>query len=188
VSTDRALRTLVPLFALIGVTAAPAAVIVPLVEQTGSPPWAVGPLLAADGLGVIAGLRFVETRTVDQQRALIGPLAVLGMAPQACFMLNPSQPILLGALLAVSGIGQAYFSLALGEITTRVPDTLSGITNGLLNTVLRVGQGLGAIAAGVLAARFSAVVAVALLGLLGLLLAAACSVTWRQALRADSLA
>jgi hypothetical protein len=61
---------------VIGFTAVPDAIIVPFARQIGAPTWVVGPLLAADCVGVVVGARLVEARSPARQRALIGPLAM----------------------------------------------------------------------------------------------------------------
>jgi MFS family permease len=178
--TDRALRALALLITVIGVTAVPDAVIVPLAAQAGAPSWVIGPLLAADCFGLVLAAWFVEAKPAARQRFLIVPLAMLSMVPLALFALRP-QPILMGALLVVSGAGSAYLPLAIGEFTERIRADVAGTANGLVNAALRASQGVAAIAAGVLAQRFSASMAVATVGLCGVLLTGVCALHWRRA-------
>lgn len=178
--TDRALRALALLITVIGVTAVPDAVIVPLAAQAGAPSWAIGPLLAADCFGLVFAAWFVEAKPAARQRLLIAPLAMLSMVPLALFVIRP-QPILMGSLLVVSGAGSAYLPLAIGEFTERIRAEVAGTANGLVNAALRASQGVAAIAAGVLAQRFSAAMAVAVVGLCGVLLTGVCALHWRRA-------
>ena len=180
ITADPAMRSLTILIAAIGFTAVPDAIIVPFAEQIGVPTWVVGPLLAADCVGVVVGARLVEARSPARQRALIGPLAMASAAPLALFALRPNA-WLAGALLIASGIGSAYLPLAAGELTERVPDRIAGATNGLLNVVLRVSQGVAAIAAGLTAQALSPTWTIAGAGGLGLALAGACARRWRRA-------
>lgn len=180
---DRPVRLLSGLVLLVGFTAVPDGVIVPLAEQSGAPSWAVGPLLAADCLGLVLGARWVTGCAPDRQRALIAPLSVLSVAPLALFALRPS-PVLMGALLIASGVGAAYLALAAGEVTERVPHHAAGSVNGLLGAGLRAGQGLAVVTGGVLAQYLkSAAVAVALTGVVGVLLVGWCALSWHRTLR-----
>jgi MFS family permease len=178
--TDQALLSLALLITVIGVTAVPDAVIVPLAEQAGAPSWAIGPLLAADCFGLVFAAWFVGAMPAARQRFLIAPLAMLSMVPLALFVIRP-QPILMGVLLVVSGVGSAYLPLAIGEFTERIRNEIAGKANGLVNAALRASQGVAAIAAGVLAQRFSASMAVAVVGLCGVLLTGVCALHWRRA-------
>lgn len=181
--SDRPVRLLSGLLLLLGFTAVPDGVIVPLAEQSGAPSWAIGPLLAADCLGIILGARWVTTRTPDRQRALIAPLAMLSVAPLALFVLRPS-PVFIGALLVASGAGSAYLSLAAGEVTERVPRHAAGSVNGLMGAGLRAGQGLAVVTGGVLAQYLkSAALAVALTGVIGVVLTGWCALLWHRTLR-----
>jgi len=177
ITADPAMRSLTILIAVIGFTAVPDAIIVPFARQIGAPTWVVGPLLAADCVGVVVGARLVEARPPARQRALIGPLAMASVAPLALFALRPTA-WLAGALLIASGIGSAYLPLAAGELTERVPDSIAGATNGLLNVILRVSQGAAAIAAGFMAQAFSPTWTIAAAGGLGLALAGVCARRW----------
>lgn len=180
---DRPVRLLSGLLLLLGLTAVPDGVIVPLAEQSGAPSWAVGPLLAADCVGIILGARWVGARTPDRQRALIAPLALLSVAPLALFVLRPS-PVFIGALLVASGAGSAYLSLAAGEVTERVPPHAAGSVNGLLGAGLRAGQGLAVVTGGVLAQYLkSAALAVALTGVIGVVLTGWFALLWHRTLR-----
>ncbi|MDX3192899.1 MFS transporter [Streptomyces sp. MN03-5084-2B] len=194
VRDDRAVRLLVAFIALIGCTAAADAVIVPLTAELGAPRWAVGPLLAADCVGMIAGARWMERQPGDRKTWLMGPLAVLSVAPLVPFWLEPIASaaamrdggawwwLALGAgmLLVVSGACSVYYIGATAELTERVNENVAGTVNGLSSTILRAVQGLGAITAGALAQISSAGMAVALVGSLGVLLTGACAVQWRR--------
>jgi len=180
---DPSVRPLVGLILAIGVTAVPDAVVVPLVDQSGAPDWAVGLLLAADCLGIVLGAYLVGRLAPDRQRALIGPLAVLSMAPLVLFAVRPGLVPMI-ALLVVSGAGAAYLPLAFGEYTERVPAAITSSANGLLDAGFKASQGAAAITGGVLAQQFrSASMAVALIGVLGVLLAGCFALTWIRALR-----
>lgn len=173
---DPRLRRMFLLLALIGITAAPDAVMVPLVAGIGAPEWVVGPLLAADAVGVALTAAWLERQSDARATRLIVPLAVLSMAPLAAFAILPSHPAVLAILLVLSGVGGAYIIPAIGEATQRVDDSIAGTTGGLISTVLRASQGIGALAAGALAQGFSPLTAVAIVGGVGVSLVAACVV------------
>lgn len=178
-----AVRVLFVLLALVGLTNAPDAVAVPLVADLGSPQWVVGLILATDGVGVAAGMAWIERQPAGRAARAIGPLAVLSMAAMAAFWISPLTAALAIGLLVISGIGGAYFSPVVSELTDRVDAEITGATNGLMNAVLRASQGVGALTAGALAEGTTAVMAVALLGSLGVLLTGACALRWRQLVR-----
>ncbi|MBE1580539.1 MFS transporter [Amycolatopsis roodepoortensis] len=180
VRADRLTRALVIIVALIGFTAAPDAVVVPLADELGAGRWAVGWLLAADCVGVIAGSRWLERQTGDRKRRLIVPLALVSMVPLALFWASLHSLAVVLALLIVSGVGATYYSPAVADLTERVDDGIAGTTNGLMSVLLRASQGLGALTAGILAEISSAVMAVAILGTTGVLLTGVCAVQWRR--------
>jgi MFS family permease len=182
-----AVRVLFALLALVGLTNAPDAVAVPLVADLGSPQWVVGLILATDGVGVAAGMAWIERQSGARAARAIAPLAVLSMAAMAAFWIRPLTAAVAIGLLVISGIGGAYFSPVLSELTDRVDAEITGATNGLMNAVLRASQGLGALTAGALAEGFSAVTAVAVLGTLGVLLTGACALRWRQLARSPQV-
>jgi MFS family permease len=173
-------RVLFLLLALVGLTNAPDAVAVPLVAEIGSPQWVLGLILAADGIGVAAGEAWIARQPGARVSRAIGPLSVLSMAAMAAFWIRPSAAVVVVVLLVISGIGGAYFQPVLSQLTDRVDADITGATNGLMNAVLRASQGVGALTAGALAEGFSAVMAVAVLGSLGVLLTGACALRWRQ--------
>ncbi|WP_410655447.1 MFS transporter [Amycolatopsis sp. lyj-112] len=177
---DPRLRRMFLLLALIGLTAAPDAVMVPLVADIGAPEWVVGPLLAADAVGVALTAAWLERQSDGKATRLIVPLAVLSMAPLATVAILPAHPAVLAILLVISGIGGAYIIPAIGEATQRVDDSIAGTTGGLISTVLRASQGIGALAAGALAQGFSPITAVAITGGVGMVLTGAFGIHWSR--------
>lgn len=201
VRDDRAVRLLVAFIALIGCTAAADAVIVPLAGELGAPRWVVGPLLAADCIGMVAGARWMERQPRNRTTQLMGPLAVLCVVPLALFWLEPMasglatrdgsawQWLVLGAgiLLVASGACSVYYIAATADLTERVDESVAGTANGLTSTILRAAQGVGAITAGAIAQISSAGMAVALVGSLGVLLTGGCAVQWRRIQRSPQV-
>lgn len=197
VRDDRVVRLLLVFIALIGCTAAADAVIVPLVAELGAPRWTVGPLLAADCIGMIIGARWMSRQPGSHQKSLMGPMAIVSVAPLAVFWLAPAGSRVLardpgawrwllvgaGILLIVSGACSCYYNAATADLTERVSESIAGTVNGLMSTILRGSQGIGALAAGAIAQLVSAGMAVALVGTLGVLLTGACAVQWRRSQR-----
>ncbi|CAL9677685.1 hypothetical protein SUDANB95_08012 (plasmid) [Actinosynnema sp. ALI-1.44] len=180
---DRTVRLLVVLILATGLTMVPDAVVMPLVDQSDAPVWAVGLLLASDCLGLLLGGWWVERQTPNRQRALIGPLAVLNMVPLTLFVVDPGV-VLTGVLLVLSGVGAAYLPLAAGEFKELVPRTVTGTSIGLLNAALRASQGVAVVAGGVLAQHLrSAAAAVAVAGTLGVVVVGFSLVLWHRGLR-----
>lgn len=180
VRRDVGLRRLALLIVAIGVTAVPDAVAVPFIAEAGGDSWYVGPLLAADCLGLVLAAAVIERLRADLQRRIITPLAVLSVLPLAFFAWHPSPAVAIG-LLVVSGAGSAYLPLATGEFTERVARDLIGTANGLINVAVRASQGLAAITAGIAATATSAAMAVALFGAFGVILTVACAKTQMRA-------
>jgi hypothetical protein len=177
---DRTLRPLWVLLWLVGLPVALQAVVVPYVEGSGAPTWSIGVLFAADSAGYILGSWWIAQLGKDkvqrrrvQQRVLV-PLAMTSVAPLILFA-APFPWWTAVVLLIVSGAGQAYLAIALGELTERTPDEHRGLVSGVQNMVVRVSQGIAAIIVGALAQVLTAAMAVALAGLVGVLAVAVCT-------------
>jgi len=124
-------------------------------------------------------------------------MAILSVAPLAMFWLVPAGARVLardptawrwllvsaGILLIVSGACSCYYNAATADLTERVSEGIAGTVNGLMSTILRGSQGIGALAAGAIAQVLNAGMAVALIGSLGVLLTGACAVKWRRSQR-----
>ena len=172
---DIMLRTMTWLRLLSALTILPDAVIAPLAGQIGLGTWAIGPLLAADCLGFIAGAWWVD-RLPDRRRTeVLVPLAVISLgalAPFTVLALHVIPPLptglVAGLLLVASGAGAAFLPLTTAAISKRAPDHIRGGVIGLERTVLRAGQGLAAVLAGVFAEWLgSAALAIGIGGLVG---------------------
>lgn len=179
---DRELRALTWLVLLGGLAVLPESVIVPLTAELGAPLWTTGLLLAADPLGLVlaASVLGSRNRSRNLQRLLIGPAALLCMAPLIVFLGRPA-PMVAGLLLLLSGAGASYQALAKGAMVERLPDAVTGAAVGLVRTGLRAGQGIGAALGGVLAEWCgSASAAIALAGGIGAAGAALGAVLWER--------
>jgi MFS family permease len=184
---DGRIRLLCWFALLVGFTAVPDAVVMPLIAQSGAPDWMTGLLLGADCVGVIAGGWWAERQPEARQRAAIAPLAVLSLLPLVGFVFNPS-PGLMMLLLVSSGVGAAYLGLAGGEFAQLVPDEMNAAANGAMGAAVRGAQGLVVLAGGVVADWIgSAAALVAAAGVVGLLLVAYPALRWGRVSRAPDV-
>ncbi|WP_340683678.1 MFS transporter [Amycolatopsis coloradensis] len=176
---NRHLRVLVWFSWLVGLAVVPEGLAAPLAAELGVGKQAVGWLLAADPLGFVIGA-FLLSRFVsaEQRRKLLGVLAALPMVALIAFALEPGLiPALL--LLAAAGAAGAYLITVSATFITWVPNELRGGAGGVYRTGLRVAQGIGAGLGGFAADRLgSATSAIALAGVVGLLLAVLVALSW----------
>lgn len=178
---NRHLRVLVWFSWLVGLAVIPEGLAAPLAAEMGVGKQAVGWLLAADPLGFVIGA-FLLSRFVsaEQRRKLLGVLAALPMVALIAFVLKPGLiPALL--LLAAAGAAGAYLITVSATFITWVPNELRGGAGGVYRTGLRVAQGIGAGLGGLAADRLGAATsAIALAGVVGLLLAVLVALSWGQ--------
>ncbi|EME64553.1 MFS transporter [Amycolatopsis decaplanina] len=176
---NRHLRVLVWFSWLVGLAVVPEGLAAPLAAEMGVGKQAVGWLLAADPLGFVIGA-FLLSRFVsaEQRRKLLGVLAALPMVALIAFALKPGLiPALL--LLAAAGAAGAYLITVSATFITWVPNELRGGAGGVYRTGLRVAQGIGAGLGGLAADRLGAATsAIALAGVIGLLLAVLVALSW----------
>jgi MFS family permease len=172
------LRLMTWLRLLSALTILPDAVVVPLVGQLGSPTWVIGPMLAADCVGFIVGAWWVDRLPPDRKPGAMVPLAMVSLGALVPFLLLYTHlfthlhllaAVVAAALLVVSGVGAAFLPLTTAQVSKLAPDHIRGAVVGLERTVLRAGQGLGAVLAGVFAQWLgSAALVIGFGGLLGL--------------------
>jgi MFS family permease len=155
---DAQMRLMTWLRLLSALTILPDAVVVPLVSQISSPSWVIGPLLAADCVGFIVGAAWVDRLPPERKPGAMVPLAMLSVAALAPFVLLAVHwsahwlvALIAGLLLLVSGVGAAFLPLTTALISKLAPDHIRGAVVGLGRTVVRAGQGLSAVLAGVFA-------------------------------------
>jgi MFS family permease len=152
------LRLMTWLRLLSALTILPDAVVVPLVAQLGSPTWVIGPLLAADCVGFIVGAAWVDRMPTRDKPGAMVSLAMLSLGALAPFVVLVAHwpahwlvAVIAGLLLVASGVGAAFLPLNAALISKVAPDHIRAAVLGLERTVLRAGQGLAAVLAGVFA-------------------------------------
>ncbi|XVV04242.1 MFS transporter [Actinosynnema sp. CA-248983] len=180
--TEPRLRSLMGMRLLAGIAMVPEGLAVPLAASLDAV-WAVGLILAiepaANVLGVAVLFRLV--RDPAKRERLIGPLAVLSLAPLVMFALNPNLTWTI-ALLVIAGMAGAYHTPARSAWMRILPDAYRGRAYGIARTALRSSQGGGMAVAGVVAHAIGSVTAtVAGAGAIGVLLAGHATVAWNRA-------
>jgi predicted MFS family arabinose efflux permease len=178
---DRALRSLVALACVSGFYVVAEGLAVPYAAEYGGGPVAAGFLFAASPAGAALGMVLLtRLLTPEVRRRLLGPLAVA-----ACAVLivcaAPLGVLLSVVVWAVSGVAQAYQTVASAEFIRAVPDSGRGQAFGLAVTSLRVAQGLGVVLAGAVADRLAPSTVVAIAGALGTGVALVTATAWQRA-------
>jgi MFS family permease len=180
------LRVLLGLSWLVGLAVVPEGLAAPLAQQLGEPPQVVGWLLAADPLGFVVGA-FVLSRFVSpsNRARVLGVLATCSVAMLIGFVVKPNLAVALG-LLALAGAAGAYIITVTATFSSWVPNNMRGGASGLYRTGVRVAQGVGVAAGGVVAELLgSAAGTTAIAGVVGVLLAIPIAVSWTRLRRAE---
>lgn len=180
VGGNRRLRALVGLGCVSGCYIAAEALAVPYASLIGGGPVAAGLLLAANPAGAVVGMVVIRRLRPDLRLRLLGPLAVATCAPLIGFLARPGTVVAVGLLVLV-GLATAYQVVANAAFVQAVPDGRRGQAFGLAATALLVAQGVGVLAAGVLAEATDPSTVIAAAGAVGVLTAAAAARAWMMA-------
>ncbi|WP_222853410.1 MFS transporter [Fodinicola acaciae] len=178
---QRRMRVLLTLSWLVGLAVVVEGLAAPLAKELHAGDAAVGWLLAADPLGFIIGA-FVLSRFFNAQARLsmIGILSTASLAILVLFFFQPSLPLAL-FLLVVAGATGAYHISVISAVATWTPAEMRGGTNGVFRTGLRVSQGLGIAAGGVIAQLIgSSSYTIAICAVIGLLIAVPATISWAR--------
>ncbi|MCX2953147.1 MFS transporter [Lentzea sp. NEAU-D7] len=176
------LRTLLGVRLLAGLAMVPEGLAVPLAASLNAV-WAVGLILAIEPAANVLGvaLLFRLVRDPAKRERLIGPLAILSLAPLIMFAFNPNLTWTI-VLLVFAGIGGAYHTPARSAWMRLLPDQYRGRAYGIGRAALRSSQGGGMALAGVVASSIGSVTAtIAGAGGIGLLLATQATFALRRA-------
>lgn len=176
---DRRMRVLLTLCWLVGLAVVPEGLAAPLAHELGAGDAAVGWLLAADPLGYVAGT-FVLSHfvTAETRRRLIGVLSTASLAVLTGFALRPSLAMAL-VLLALAGAVGAYQISVAATYNTWAPNEIRGGVIGIARTGLRVAQGVGVAAGGLVAELLADTsTTIALAGAVGLVIAVPAMLAW----------
>ncbi len=128
---------------------------------------AVGLLLAANPLGlIIGGLVMGRMMRPSRRQRLLVPLAVLSVLALVPAATTPWLPVIL-ALLFLSGVGFSFVIPLNVLVVQAVPDAARARAFGVIATGLQAVQGLGIVAAGLVATVLAPSVVVTLCGAVG---------------------
>ncbi|CAN5655288.1 MFS transporter [soil metagenome] len=128
---------------------------------------AVGLLLAANPLGLtIGGLVIGRMMRPSRRQRLLVPLAVLSVLALVPAATTPWLPVIL-ALLFLSGVGFSFVIPLNVLVVQAVPDAARARAFGVIATGLQAVQGLGIVAAGLVATVLAPSVVVTLCGAVG---------------------
>lgn len=177
---DRTLRALVGLACVSGFYVVAEGLAVPYAHELGGGAIIAGLLFAASPAGTVLGMTAL-TRFVAPARRLrfLGPLAVLSCVVLVlCVLRPPLVPTII--ILAVSGAGTAFQTVAAAAFVRAVPDSGRGQAFGLASTAMRVAQGLGVVLAGALAQGIAPSLVVGLFGAAGTAVAVVTAATWAR--------
>ncbi|MFB9726796.1 MFS transporter [Haloechinothrix salitolerans] len=186
---DPALRTLVALNWLAGFYVVAEALAAPLAGDIGAGALAVGLLMAADPFGsVIGAVVFGRWVPESMQVRVIGVLGILAGVPLALVVLQPGLIAAL-VLFALSGmLATGYNIQGTVSFVRRLPDRSRAQCSGLNSTGLITVQGLGALAAGALADITGTANAIAVAGIVGVIVAVPIALSWSKVRGNDPVA
>lgn len=176
------LRALVALATIAGFYVTVEGLAVPYASEIGGGPETAGLLLAASPAGAVLGMWLITLWPPEKRMRLLGPLAIAACVPLLFCALKPGLAVTV-LLWGLSGLASSYHLPASAAFVQAVPDHQRGQAFGVASTALKSSQGLGILAAGVLAEWFSPSSALALMGAAGVLAAIAAGAAWARARR-----
>ncbi|HET6209709.1 MAG TPA: MFS transporter [Jatrophihabitans sp.] len=183
---DRLLRYLLLLAWLPVFLIAPEAVAPAYARSLGGGATAAGLLMAAMPAGTVLGVWLFGRRGTEASRARMVPYLAAGTgAALLASWLSPNLPVSL-ALWSLSGFFAAYQISVMTRFVRRTPAHQRGQVVGLGGAGLVAVQGVGSVAAGLVASRWSPAAAVGLAGLAAFLVVAALLGPLRRAEREPS--
>ena len=180
VFSDKRLRTIMLLGWLVPFYAVPEGVAAPYAHQLHGGASAAGLVLASGPAGAMVGT-LVFSRLVDPKRRLrlMGPLAIVACGLLSfCFVAPPLAASMI--IFAAATSCSAYQLAANAAFVAAVPSSWRGRAFGLANAGINVGQRLWLAAAGAAASAVSPAVVIGASGVIGAVVAATLTVTWRR--------
>ena len=163
-----------------GVSVVSEGVAAPYSRQLGHGVEAVGLLLATVPLGcALGGLAITRLVVPERRLQLLPPLVCLAGAPLLLLAVDPPLPAVL-VVLTLSGVGSSAIVLISTTVGREVDPDIRGRVFSIAASGLMVSQGAGVLAGGALAHVLSVHAALAVLGLLSVLLSGWATVAWRR--------
>lgn len=158
----------------------------PYTHEIGGGTVAIGLILAADPLGSVVGAvvfsRWVPARSRPRMLGLLGIASCLPLL--GCFA-RPGLAVSLILFALAGALGTAVVLESTALFTRGVPDESRSQALGFSNSGLATVQGLSPLLAGLLADQIGTAQTVALVGIVGLILAVPAAITWRNAAAAE---
>jgi MFS family permease len=183
VFANRVLRTTMLFGWLAAFSSSPEGVVTPLARDVGGGTLAVGVILAAQALGITAGvLAFSRLVPPPTRLRYMGPLAFASCAVLMLFAWRPGLPLSL-LVLFVSGLFACYQLAANSAFVGATPAGQRSQAFGLAQGGISLGEGIVLIAAGAAADRHSPALVIAVCGAVGAVLAVVLALNWRQGRR-----
>lgn len=180
VATDSRLRSLLALACCSGWYVVPEGLAVPYAAQLGVGSAAVGWLLAANPVGMVAGMLLLKRVPSDRRLRLLGPLAVATSLVLLPTGWGPGLTVTV-VLWACSGAFSAHNIIIQSAYVSSTSVALRGRAVGLAMAALRAAQGVAIVLAGLLAQLLPPSVVIAAAAGIGVLVAAAAAVAWSRA-------
>lgn len=180
VARDARLRSLLTLACCSGWYVVPEGLAVPYAAQLGVGSAAVGWLLAANPLGMVAGMLLLKRLAPARQLRALGPLAVATSLVLLPTGWGPGVAVSM-ALWACSGAFSAHNIIIQSAYVSTAPADMRGRAVGLAMAALRAAQGVAIVLAGLLAQLLPPSVVIAVAAGAGVLMAAAAATAWSRA-------
>jgi predicted MFS family arabinose efflux permease len=178
-------RVLLVIACLCGCYVVPEGLAVPYAHQIGTGPTGIGLLLAANPVGTVFGVLVLTRLRPERRLWLLGPLAVatsLVLVPTA---FAPGLGVTV-ALWAVSGVASAHDSVTNAEFVRAVPEHARATAVGIAVAALRAAQGVGIMAAGLLAQALATATVVGIVAAIGVVVGLAAAVSWTRIRSSDA--
>lgn len=181
---DPAVRALAVLSWLAGFYVVPEGLAAPYAAAIGTGTVGVGLLMAADPAGSVVGA-FVFARWVPERARpkVLGLLAVLAGLPLLACAAQPGLLVSLAALGVSGALAQAYQTQDTASLARAVPSAGRAQVMGIVVSGLVTVQGLGVLAAGVLADVIGTPLTIGLAGLGGMAVGLPAALSWQRARR-----
>jgi predicted MFS family arabinose efflux permease len=181
---DPAVRALAVLSWLAGFYVVPEGLAAPYAAAIGTGTVGVGLLMAADPAGSVIGA-FVLARWIPEhlRPRLVGALAVLAGLPLLACAAQPNLLISLAALALSGALAQAYQTQDTTSLARAVPSAGRAQVMGIVVSGLVTVQGIGVLAAGVLADLVGTPLTIGLAGLSGIAVGVPAALAWHRATR-----
>jgi predicted MFS family arabinose efflux permease len=158
----------------------------PYTAEIGGGTIAVGLILASDPLGsVIGALVYSRWVPAATRPRVLGAIAIASCLPLLVCFAKPGLAISVALFALAGALGTAVLMQSTASFTRGVPDHVRGQALGLSNAGVTAVQGLSPLLAGLLADQVGTAFTVALVGIVGLIVAVPAALTWREATAAD---